>query len=212
MGIRAFDIHTDEKFPGSVASRILSDGIDSRLNSYVRAEKGYTYGCYGTFQPARHAGSFNVSVDTNPDTTQPCIEAVFKVLNDMRQANVTDKELTEAKSRVAGSMVMEMQTIAQQAQRRVDVILNDYPIDYFDKYPERIAQVTADQVRDVMNKYVNDDRFTIVVVAPATQVKSQVEKLVESPTDVDVRPMPMNRPGMQPATPPASEEMLKKAS
>src|SRR3712207_7204757 len=50
----------------------------------------------------RHGGSFNVTVDTNPDTTRPCIEAVFKVLNDMRKENVTDKELQEAKTRVAG--------------------------------------------------------------------------------------------------------------
>jgi zinc protease len=211
MAVRAFDIHTDEKYPGSIASRILSDGIDSRLNLYVRAEKGYTYGCYGTFQPTRHAGAFNVTVDTNPDTTQPCIEAVFKVLDDMKKENVTDRELAEAKTRVAGGMVMGMQTISQQAGYRVDGILNGYPIDYYDKYPEHVAQVSTDQVRDVMDKYVLDDRFTIVVVAPASQVKDQLEKLVASPEDLEVRPMPMKRPDMQPKGATQSDEMLKKA-
>jgi zinc protease len=209
MAVRAYDIHTDEKFPGSVASRILSDGIESRLNLYVRAEKGYTYGCYGIFLPNRHSGVFNVTVDTNPDTTQPCIEAIFKVLNDMRKENVTDTELAEAKTRVAGSMALEMQTISQQAAKRTDGILNGYPIDYYDKYAEKTAQVNADQVRDVMNKYVLDDRFTIVVVAPATQVKEQLEKLVESPTDLEVRPMPMKRPEMQPTSQPETELMKK---
>jgi zinc protease len=211
MAVRTYDIHTDEKFPGSVASRILSDGIESRLNLYVRAEKGYTYGCYGTFQPTRHAGTFNVTVDTNPDTTQPCIEAVFKVLKDMRQENVTDKELAEAKTRVAGGMVMSSQTMSQQAGMRVDGILNGYPIDYYDKYPERVAQVNPDQVRDVMDKYVLDDRFTIVVVAPAAQVKEQLEKLVDSATDLEVRPMPMQRPDMQVSNQPDSELLMKKA-
>ena len=37
--------------------------------------------------------------------------------------------------RVAGGMVMGMQTIGQQAGFRVDGILNDYPIDYYDTYP-----------------------------------------------------------------------------
>ena len=205
MGVRAYDIHADGKFPGSVASRILSDGIDSRLMSYVRAEKGYTYGCYGTFQPSRHSGSFGVTVDTNPDTTQPCIEAVFKVLNDMCKENVTDKELAEAKTRVAGSMVMSMQTIAQQAGMRADAILNGYPIDYYDKYPERIDEVSADQVRAVMDKYVDANRFAIVVVAPATTVKPQLDSL----GNVEVRPMPMNRPGMAPKTQGDSGELMK---
>ena len=48
---------------------------------------------------------------------------------------MTAAELAEAKSRVAGGMVMDMQTIGQQAGYRVDGILNGYPIDYYDKYP-----------------------------------------------------------------------------
>ena len=72
--------------------------------------------------------------------------------------------------------------------------------------------MSTDQVRDVMNKYVLDDRFTIVVVAPAAQVKEQLEKLVASPEDLEIRPMPMKRPEMQPKTAPQSDEMLKKAN
>jgi zinc protease len=198
IGSRAFDIHNDDKFAGSVAGRILSDGIDSRLGKYVRAEKGYVYGVFGYFRPDRHGGAFMAQTDTKMETTADTIEAIFKVLNDMRSANVTDKELKEAQMRVAGGMAMEMQTIEQQAGRRVEGILNDYPIDYYDKYPARIAQVTADQVRDVMNKYVDPDEMTIVVVAPASEVKPQLEKLGE----VEVMPMPMQRGATtQPTTP-----------
>jgi predicted Zn-dependent peptidase len=101
-------------------------------------------------------------------------------------------------------MVMEMQTIADQANRRIDVILNDYPTNYFDTYPERIAQVTSDQVRDVMNKYVQDNRMTMVIVAPASTVKDQLAPL----GTVQVLPMPLNRPGVSPTTAP-SQEILK---
>jgi predicted Zn-dependent peptidase len=189
IGSRAFDIHNDEKFAGSVAGRILSDGIDSRLGKYVRAEKGYVYGVFGYFRPDRHGGSFVTQTDTKFETTADTIDAIFKVLNDMRAANVTDKELKEAQMRVAGGMAMEMQTIDQQAGRRVEGMLNDYPIDYYDKYPARIAQVTADQVRAVMDKYVNPQDMTIVVVAPASEVKPQLEKLGQ----VEILPMPAQR-------------------
>lgn len=198
IGIRAFDIRNDDKFAGSVAGRILSDGIDSRLGKYVRAEKGYVYGVYGYFTPDRHGGAFVTQTDTKFETTADTIEAIFKVFDDMRAKDVTEKELKDAQMRVAGGMAMEMQTIDQQAGRRVEGILNDYPIDYYDKYPARIAQVTADQVKDVMDKYVNPDAMTIVVVAPASEVKSQLEKLGE----VEVMPMPAQRkPATQEAAP-----------
>jgi len=209
MGVPAFTIRSDEKFPGSVASRILSSGIDSRLGRYVRAEKGLAYGVQGIFDPSRQAGDFSAGTDTAIESTGDAIVAMFKVFEDMRRENVTGDELSEAKSRVAGGMVMAVQTIQQQAGYRGDGILNDYPIDYYDKYPARIAQVKADEVREVMKKYVLDDAMTIVVVAPAEQVKKQLEKL----GPVEVVPMPAKREGAAAATTkPADKELLKKAA
>ncbi len=189
MGIRAFDLHSDEKYAGAIATHILSSGIDSRLGKYVRAEKGLAYGVYGRFTPNRQAGAFMGSIDTAIESTAAAVEAMFQVFDRMRKEDVTPAELAEAKMRVAGGMVMAVQTIGQQAGYRVDGILNGYPIDYYDKYPARVAEVTAQQVREVLNKYVKDGEMTIVVVAPAKLVRAQLEKLGE----VEVVPMPAAR-------------------
>jgi predicted Zn-dependent peptidase len=191
MGIPAYDIHSNEKFPGSVANQILTAGIDSRLGKYVRAQKGLAYSVHGVFQPNREAGAFIAGTDTAIESTADAIEAMFKVFDDMRRADVTPQELAEAKSRVNGNMVMQVQTIGAQAGYRVEGLLNEYPIDYYDKYPSRVAKVSADQVRDVMRKYVNEDAMTIVVVAPAAAVRAQLERLGK----VEVVPMPSKRPG-----------------
>jgi zinc protease len=189
IATRAYNNKTDEKFAGALMGRILSDGIHSRLDRYVRAEKGYTYGASGQFAPGRHSGAFQASVATKPETTAACIEAMLKVFNDVRSSNVTSDEMQEAKTRAAGVMVMDMQTIAQQASRRIDGILNDYPLDYYDVYAQRLGRVTADQAREVMGKWVRDDAMTIVVVAPAREVKAQLEAL----GPVEVVPMPSSR-------------------
>ena len=60
-------------------------------------------------------------------------------------------------------------------------------------------------VRAVMDKYVKPDAFTIIVIAPAAQVKTQLEKL----GDVEVRPMPALRGA---TTKPLEKEMLKPAT
>ena len=86
-------------------------------------------------------------------------------------------------------MVMSMQTIGQQAGMRLDGLLNGYPVDYYDVYPQHINAVTIDQVRAVMSKYVNENAMTIVVAAPASVVLDQLNKLGE----VTVVPMPLAR-------------------
>lgn len=196
MAMRAYTLKSDEKFAGSIANQILSAGVESRLNKYVRAEKGLSYGVGGVFRPGRHVGAFNAETDTNPETVGASIEAVWKVLNDMKADLLPADELAEGKSRIVGGMALQMQTIAQQTQRRIDMILNDYPLDYFDVYPQKINSVSAEQVRDVLRKYVDETKAVVVVVGPARQMRQQVTPL----GDVEERPMPMKRPGMEPPT------------
>jgi zinc protease len=189
VGIQCYNNASDEKYAGAVATQVLSNGIDSRLNRYLRAEKGLTYGSYGRFSAGRHGGSFVVSIDTKLESTGEAIEGIFTVLGKMRAEDITADELAEAKQRIAGSMVMETQTVDQVANRRNETILNGYPDDYFDIYPMRISEVEASQVRELMERYADDAKMTIVVVAPADKVKAQLEKFGQ----VVVAPMPARR-------------------
>jgi zinc protease len=186
MAERAYDLHNDIKFAGSLAGQILSSGIESRLGQYVRAEKGYVYGVQGIFQPTRQSGAFVGSTETKFETTADTITAMLHVFDQMKASPVPEKELADAKFRTAGSMLMSMQTVSDQAAQRVTGVLNGYPIDYYDKYAARIGQVTAGDLQEVMKQYVQDDKLTIVVVAPATAVKEQLEKIGK----VEVLPMP----------------------
>ena len=95
----------------------------------------------------------------------------------MHAANVPSAELDHAKFRVAGNLLMTMETIHEQAGRRLDGILNGYPVDYYDKYAQRISQATADQVRAVMDKYVQENHTIVVVIGPADKLKAQLDKL-----------------------------------
>ena len=178
MAVPSYSIKSDEKFPGTLANQILSGGgIDSRLGQYVRAEKGYVYGVNAVFSPNREAGAFVGQTDTKFETTADTVLAMYKVFNDMKKDLVTTAELANAKFRVAGSLLMNMQTVQDQADYRIIGILNGYPADYYDKYAERVGQVKADEIKTAMGKYVNEDHMTVVVVGPAETLKPQLEKV-----------------------------------
>jgi zinc protease len=192
MGTPAYTVASDEKYAGALANQILSGGIEARVMRYVRAEKGLAYHAHGVFMPGRQAGAFVGQTDTAIENSADAIEAMFKVFNDVREADVTDAEFAESKLRVAGRMVMQMQTIEQQAERRLEGILNGYPADYYDHYAQRVSAVTADQIRAAMQRYVDPATMQIVVVAPAAVGKENLARLGE----VKVVPMPAKRDEM----------------
>ncbi len=189
IGGRAFTNDSEEKYAGSVATEILSSGIESRLNRYLRAEKGLTYGASGRFGAGRHAGSFQVGFNTRPETTGEAVTSTFEVLERMAGEQVTDEEMAEAKRRVTGSLVMNTQTVSQLAALRSSITLNGYPLDYYDDYADRIAAVTKEDVQHVMREYSSPGKLTIVVVGPAQVVVPQLEGIAE----VKILPMPLER-------------------
>ena len=190
IGDPAFQAKSDEKFAGSVATEILSSGIESRLNRYLRAQKGLTYGASGRFTAGRHSGSFQVSFNTKPASTGEAVTSAFEVLQRMASEPITDAELAEAKRRVTGGLVMSTQTVDQAAQLRAGITLNDYPLDYYSTYADKIAAVTVQDVQDVMSKYADPKNLSVVIVGPAEVVKPQVENLG---VPVEVVPMPLAR-------------------
>jgi len=193
-GIRAFPISSEQRFAGSLANQILSGGIESRVMAYVRATRGLAYHAHGVFSPGRQVGEFNGETETRIETADQAVEAMFKVFDDMAtgKAPVTAEELKESRLRVAGGLVMSMQTVDRQAARRLTALLNGFPEDYWDTYPSHLSTVTAEQVQAVMKQYVDTSKMSIVVVAPAAKVKESLSKLGE----VEVKPMPGAAPEM----------------
>ncbi len=186
---RAYDNQSDARFAGSVASQILSNGIDSRMNRVLRAEQGLTYGAAAYFSPNRADGRFLITVDTRPETAGQAVDAALGVIEEMRQNPVTSEELARAQQIVSGAMVMATQTIDQQAGRRVNIELNDYPLDYYDTLPARINEVTLADVQEVMQTHADPQNLTLIIVGPAGAIRPQVEQHGE----VTLLPMPAKR-------------------
>lgn len=50
------------------------------------------------------------------------------------------------------------------------------PADYWDSYPQRIAEVSAADVQRVAQKYLNPSEVQIVAVGDAAKVRAALEK------------------------------------
>jgi zinc protease len=64
------------------------------------------------------------------------------------------------------------------------LFIYDLGLDYYTKFPARLARVTADDVRSVAQKYVVPDRLLVVAAGDRTKIEPELSKLNLGPVEV----------------------------
>jgi predicted Zn-dependent peptidase len=162
-------------FPMLVANQILGGAAQARLFLNIREQKGYTYGAYSALHARRHPGAFAASSDVRTEVTAPAVEEFLYELDRLRNVKASDKELKDAKNYLCGSFQLGLETQSALAQRLLDVNMYDLPDNYLETYADKVMAISADDVRRVARKMVDEDNLVITVVGDAAKIKHDLE-------------------------------------
>lgn len=159
----------------SVMNYILGGGgFASRLMQNIRDDKGLVYSIYSFFAANKYAGYFRIGLQTKNESANTAIEEILKEVKKIRSAFVSDAELSDAKSFLTGSFPMRIETSSRIAGFLVAVEYYRLGMDYIDKYPKYINSVTKEEVLRAAKKYLDPEKFILVVVAD--QEKASLKK------------------------------------
>ncbi len=149
-------------------------GFSSRLMDSIRDKQGLAYGVYSSFDANLMPGAFSVSLQTRTETTNKAITGVLAEINGIREEEVTDQELDDAKAYLIGSFPLRLDTLSKLT--RVLTLVEFYGLgpDYFDQYPSLIQQVTTADVMRVARRYLHPTRYALVVVGDQKKAKVAV--------------------------------------
>ncbi|HXE79625.1 MAG TPA: pitrilysin family protein [Vicinamibacterales bacterium] len=164
-------------FPVQVANTIMGGVFSSRLNMNLREDKGYTYGAASTFAAYRTAGPFLARAGVRTDVTAESIREMLKEIRRMSEAPPTDEELAVAKDFLVRSLPGEFETTGTIADNFQAVFVYDLGLDYFARYPERVARVTASEVLEAARRHLQPDELVVVAVGDKSAILPAIEKL-----------------------------------
>lgn len=169
-------LHPDY-FPVVVMNGILGGLFSSRLNLNLREEHAYTYGAHSAFAWRRAASPIVVSTAVETAVTADALKEIIHEFNRIREAPVSDAELSLAISYLTGVFPIRFETTAEVAGGLANVDIFQLPTDYFDTYREQIAAVTAEDVLRVARTHLDPSRLQVVVVGDAQAIKEPVSAL-----------------------------------
>jgi zinc protease len=145
-------------------------GFVSRLVDNIRDNLGLTYGIYSVFDAREYPGSFQIAVETKNQNANQTLSEILKELRHFLEKGISPTELSEAKAYLTGSFPLRMDTNAKMVRLLAALELYGLGLDFPEKYPKLINQVTAEDVLRVSRTYLKPENFLLVVVGNQKEI------------------------------------------
>jgi zinc protease len=166
-----------------VLNTILGGSFTSRLNSNLREEHGYSYGAFSSFEERISPGAFSARAGVQTDKTAEALKEFFNELTGILKP-VPAEELDKAKNYVALGFPAEFETTGDLAQKMEEQVIHRLPDEYFPSYIRSVVQTTGPGVEKAAARYIQPDKFAVVVVGDRKVIEAGIRALNLGPIEV----------------------------
>jgi zinc protease len=203
IGLVGIERQSPDYFPVTVMNLIFGGGF-YRLDLNLREGKGWTYGARSSFDSRRTPGPFSAGGEFVAPHSADSVAEILKEVNNIRDSDVTDAELSRAKDQIIKSFPARFATRANVAAQLAELAVFGFPDSYVGEYTHKIAAITKDDVRRVARKYLDPNHLAIVVVGDRKSIEAPLAKLAPIELrDLDGDPIAAVGPGTPaPGNPP----------
>ena len=165
LGFQGPKLDDEDHYSIEVLNTIMS-GMGGRLFLELRDKKSLAYTVTSFYTPGLEPGFLGVYIGTAPQKEDEAIQGMKEQLELLLKDGVSDEEITRAQNYLIGSFEIGLQQNSSQAAKITFDELYDIGWEEYNKYPEKIYAVTKEDVLKAARKYIDLDKYTLVIVKP----------------------------------------------
>ncbi|MFI5187408.1 MAG: M16 family metallopeptidase, partial [Chitinophagales bacterium] len=147
-----------------VLNSLLGGFFGSRLMGNIREDKGYTYGIYSFIQNHIQQTAWLISTEAGRDVCEATIKEIYHEMQKLRDELVDDEELLLVRNYMMGSILGDLDGPFQVIARWKNIILNNLDEKYFYNSINTIKTITAEELKQLAEKYLQPEDFYELVV------------------------------------------------
>ncbi|MFF5435208.1 M16 family metallopeptidase [Streptomyces griseofuscus] len=153
------------QFPAlSVASVVFGGYFSSRLVSVLREQLGLAYRVESAFTDHLDRLLIGVEADTATAATGPALRQLLRELDRFAHEGPTTKEIDAALRYMTGVTVLSLASQGGLASTLLSHLMLGQPVDWLVTFTQRLAGVSAAEVRETAGMFYSPARFGGVVV------------------------------------------------
>jgi zinc protease len=156
--------HHPDFIKSQVLNNLFGGFFGSRLMGNIREDKGYTYGIHSYFQNHVQQSAWMVSTEAGRDVCEATVKEVYNEMQELREELVDEDELSLVRNYMMGSILGDLDGPFQIIARWKNYILNGLTEDYFYTSINTIKSITAEEIKELAEKYLKPEDFYELVV------------------------------------------------
>jgi predicted Zn-dependent peptidase len=180
LGVRSNPIGHPDQYKESVLNAILGGGMSSRMWSEVREKRGLAYYVRTYFDRYIDTGYFAVRAGIKIDQVDEAIKVILDQLRSVAsegEERITEEELVNAKEHLKGSLALDLEDTHSVAEFIGNQELFRDRVRTIDEIMKGIDSVTVDDVREMSQRFFQNDRLNLAVLGPYKS-KDKLQKLL----------------------------------
>jgi predicted Zn-dependent peptidase len=175
VGMPVIDPTQPDYVPLVVTNTLLGGYFSSRMTANLREQKGYTYSPFSQLSSRRRDTYWAQNADVTTAVTGPSLKEIFFEIDRLQSEPPSADELQSVKNYAAGTFVLNNSTRGGIINQLEFVDLQGLPETYLRDYVSRVNAVTPAIIQQMAQKYISDDKATIVVVGDRKTIEEQVK-------------------------------------
>ncbi len=142
----------------------VASGTGGRFFHQLREKRGLAYTVYGVNDSWNQAGVFYAYIATSPGNEELARENLLSEFYKFKTDTITDQELATAKNYIAGIYHITLEANSALVKQYAKAEFLGRGIEAVERYPQRIAEVTKEQVKEVATQYFHPEFLGVGVI------------------------------------------------
>ncbi|HSH29114.1 MAG TPA: pitrilysin family protein [Thiohalobacter sp.] len=152
-------------FPLYVGNYVLGGGgLVSRISEEVREKRGLSYSAYSYFMPMARRGPFVLGLQTRNEQADAALQVLRETLANFVAEGPTEAEMEAARKHITGGFPLRIDSNSETLEYIAMIGFYGLPLDYLQRFNDRVAAVTRADVRDAFQRRVQPERMVTVIV------------------------------------------------
>ena len=176
LGFSIPGLHHEDSPGLSLLAGILGSGSSSIFWERLREELELVHHVdVSTWNPGS-SGLLWISMIVDPDKKEAALKALHELIDELRKGLIEESRLQRAQRQAMVNEINSRKTMSGQASRigAAEVIIGD--LDYPKRHLERLRTITAEDLKELLNLYLVEDRLTQVTFDPEVSIDSREEE------------------------------------